>query len=108
MYKCSSEENFDFAYFYLDDIQVANVTGVDEDWKTLSFDVTSGYHTMKIVYSKDLMYYDYDDRIYVKSIAVKGINGVDLSCTLCQPGYSQPEPGSTYCKKCSVVCFHCF
>ena len=103
-YRCSSEEFFDLVYFYLDGVQIANVSGLDEDWKTLSFDVVSGYHTLEIIYSKDFLFNDYDDRVYVKSIRVKGIAGVDLSCTLCQPGFAQPEPGSTFCNKCQVVC----
>jgi len=45
-WKVSSESNYDFLRFYIDDIEQANISG-EVDWHRMSFDIGPGSHTLK-------------------------------------------------------------
>ena len=51
-WKVSSESNYDFLRFYIDDIEQANISG-EVDWHRMSFDIVRGNHTLKWAYTKD-------------------------------------------------------
>jgi len=50
--KVSSEENYDYLRFYMDDALMGEWEG-EEDWAKVSFDVSAGTHTFKWAYEKD-------------------------------------------------------
>lgn len=51
-WKVSSEENYDFLQFYVDDVKQDEISG-NIDWQQKSFLIESGTHTFKWVYVKD-------------------------------------------------------
>ena len=51
-WKVSSESNYDFLRFFIDDIEQANISG-EVDWHQMSFDIVRGNHTLKWAYTKD-------------------------------------------------------
>jgi PKD repeat protein len=51
-YKVSSELNYDFLKFYIDNLQKALWSGYD-GWERVAYAVTAGPHTFKWTYSKD-------------------------------------------------------
>ncbi len=51
-WKVSSETNYDFLKFYIDDVLQHKISGVTE-WAEKAYAVTSGTHTLKWIYSKD-------------------------------------------------------
>ncbi len=51
--KVSSELNFDFLSFYIDNMKVGQWSG-EKDWARASFPVPAGVHTVKWEYTKDL------------------------------------------------------
>ncbi len=52
-YKVSSESNYDFLKFYIDNGQKASWSG-EEGWDRIACAVTAGIHTFKWTYSKDV------------------------------------------------------
>ena len=65
--KISSEQGWDYGYFYIDDVQIASYSG-DGSWGEKTFDVTSGVHTFRWTYTKDGSVNNYDDCFYVDYI----------------------------------------
>ena len=51
-WKVSSEANYDFLRFFIDDIEQASISG-EVDWHQMSFDIGPGSHTLKWSYTKD-------------------------------------------------------
>ncbi len=51
-WKVSSEADYDFLRFYIDDNEQANISG-EVDWHQMAFDIGSGSHTLKWSYTKD-------------------------------------------------------
>lgn len=51
--KVSSEENFDFLIFFIDDVEIDRWSG-EEDWDEVSYTTTPGIHTLTWKYVKDL------------------------------------------------------
>ena len=52
-YKVSSEANYDFFKFYIDDECLLNESGQMDEWAHASFDVSAGQHTYFFSYKKD-------------------------------------------------------
>ncbi len=52
-YKVSSEHNYDYLKFYIDNIQKGSWSG-DVGWERSAYAVTAGAHTFKWAYSKDI------------------------------------------------------
>jgi PKD repeat protein len=63
-YKVSSEENYDFLRFYINDNEVATWAG-EVDWTQASFDLEAGDYTFKWEYDKDGSVSDGDDCAWV-------------------------------------------
>ena len=51
-WKVSSEADYDFLRFYIDDVEQANISG-EVDWHQMSFDISPGSHTLRWSYTKD-------------------------------------------------------
>jgi len=51
-WKVSSEENFDFLIFYIDNVEQDRISG-ETDWIDKSYEISSGQHELKWVYSKN-------------------------------------------------------
>jgi hypothetical protein len=65
--KVSSEADWDFLYFYIDNVQVGAWSG-NVAWGRASFPVTAGTHTYKWSYVKDIFLSAGDDRAWVDYI----------------------------------------
>ena len=80
--KISSENNWDYGYFYIDGQQMGAYTGAG-NWAERTFPITAGEHTFRWSYQKDGSVNSNDDCFYVDYINF----------------YKQPEapiPGMTY------------
>ena len=65
--KISSENNWDYGYFYIDGTQMASFTGAGS-WVEKVYNVTGGDHTFKWEYTKDGSVNSNDDCFYVDYI----------------------------------------
>jgi hypothetical protein len=81
-YRVSSEESYDFLRFYIDNIKVAEWSG-DIVWNRASFAVSTGLHTFKWSYEKDITVSNGEDAAWIDDILFPP---VDIST-----GYSGPE-----------------
>ena len=73
--KISSEQSWDFGYFYIDGVQMGAYTG-ESNWGEKKFPITAGDHTFKWEYTEDFIISSGDDCFYVDYITF----------------YRQPEP----------------
>ena len=86
-YRVSSEEYFDYGQFYIDGSNKINESG-NGSWHSVSYDLSTGTHTLSWRYSKDGSVGDFDDAFYID----------DISITSLAPTGSSPmtiEEGST-------------
>jgi hypothetical protein len=67
-YKASTEQDYDFLMFYIDNILQGQWSGVTP-WRRASFAVPAGQHQFKWTYYKDLAYSYGDDRVWLDFIA---------------------------------------
>ena len=76
-WKVSSEPNYDFLKFFVDDVEKGSITGTsDPSWRQVSVAVSgSGAHTLKWVYSKDSTGNDGDDCGWVDHVTWTGSGG---------------------------------
>jgi len=51
-WKVSSESNYDYLRFYIDDVQQASISGT-VSWTQVSYNISAGTHTLKWSYTKD-------------------------------------------------------
>ncbi len=51
-WKVSSEQNYDFLYFYIDGTEQDSISGTT-DWASQNATIPSGTHTLEWAYSKD-------------------------------------------------------
>jgi len=65
--KVSSENNYDYLRFYIDNNLISEWSG-DQDWNTETFAVVGGNHTFKWIYEKDYSVASGDDRAYIDDI----------------------------------------
>ncbi len=66
-YRVSTEANYDYLRFYIDGGQVASWAGT-VPWTEFTYPVTSGVHTFKWVYDKDVGVSSGDDAVWVDFI----------------------------------------
>ena len=65
--KVSSEEDYDFLRFYIDDVQMGEWTG-ETDWSIITYPVTKGTLNFKWAYEKDDSYYSGADKAWIDDI----------------------------------------
>ena len=65
--KISSESNYDFGHFYIDNVEKGTWSGAGS-WGERKFDITAGEHTFKWSYTKDGSVNSNDDCFYVDYI----------------------------------------
>ena len=51
-WKVSSENNYDYLRFYIDDVEQTQISGT-VDWTQVAYNITAGTHTLKWSYTKD-------------------------------------------------------
>lgn len=68
-YKVSSEEDYDFLEFYVDDELVASWSG-EINWTTFNYTISQGDHTLKWVYSKDESVSTGDDLGWIDNVSI--------------------------------------
>ncbi len=66
--RISCEGYFDNAYFYIDDVEIANFSGDLTSWAKFEVPVTEGIHNFKWTYVKDYLYDIGEDRFFVDYI----------------------------------------
>lgn len=66
-YKVSSEQYYDYGYFYVDGVLVAEMSGV-ADWIYKQLNILEGTHTYRWEYSKDELWNEGDDAFYIDDI----------------------------------------
>ncbi|MCD4744892.1 MAG: hypothetical protein K8R58_01170, partial [Bacteroidales bacterium] len=71
--KISSENNYDYLIFYIDDNEIASWCG-EEPWSLVTFPVTAGDHTFKWVYDKDYSVNSGSDCVWIDYIKFPPIN----------------------------------
>lgn len=67
-YKTSTEQDYDFLYFYIDNILQDQWSG-EVDWTRASFPVAAGTHTFRWMYQKDVALSVGQDRVWLDFIA---------------------------------------
>ena len=60
----SSEEDYDFLYFYIDNVQKDSWSG-NESWQRAAYYVPAGQHTYKWTYKKDMYYASGQDKAMI-------------------------------------------
>ncbi|MBQ4356224.1 MAG: T9SS type A sorting domain-containing protein [Bacteroidales bacterium] len=66
-YKTSTENNYDWLYFYIDDVQLSRWSGT-HDWTHAAFPVQAGHHTFRWTYSKDYSVSNGSDCVWVDEV----------------------------------------
>lgn len=67
-YKTSTEQDYDFLYFYIDGVLQEQWSG-ENPWSRASYPVSAGTHTFRWMYQKDLGYEYGQDRVWIDFIA---------------------------------------
>jgi hypothetical protein len=67
--KVSSESGYDYLSFYIDDILQDQWSG-EEDWDRAAYPVTSGAHTFKWVYNKDVYVTSGQDKVWIDYVVL--------------------------------------
>jgi hypothetical protein len=70
-WKVSSELNYDFLVFDLDDTEMARISG-EVGWQTRSFDVSAGSHLLRFYYMKDGSVASGQDKGFVDQLRLNG------------------------------------
>lgn len=71
--RVSSEVGFDFFKFYIDNQEMASLSG-EQDWTTFYFNVTPGSHTLRWAFEKDFSVSNGSDAAWID-----GVTGIDVT-----------------------------
>jgi hypothetical protein len=99
-YKTSSEQDYDFLMFYIDNVLQDQWSG-DKPWSRASFAVAAGTHVFKWSYLKDLAYGYGQDRVWVDFIAfpppvLPSVNAGEDATVCAGSGYTLHGAASGY------------
>lgn len=72
-YRVSSEANYDFLRFLIDNVQ-QNAWSGNSGWVTVTYNLTAGNHTLTWRYSKDGSQNSLEDKAYVDDILIAGVS----------------------------------
>lgn len=91
MYKTSSEQDWDFLQFYIDNTMMDSWSG-EVDWTEASYNLASGTHTLKWIYVKDEIYSDGSDAAWVDNIILPSylVSGVEENEDIAFSVYPNP------------------
>ncbi|MFH1857241.1 MAG: FKBP-type peptidyl-prolyl cis-trans isomerase, partial [Candidatus Omnitrophota bacterium] len=70
-WKVSSEEDYDYLKFYIDDVEQVKISG-EVDWESRSYDLSAGEHILKWMYEKDGSDSEGSDAGWIDDINVTG------------------------------------
>ncbi|NOU45597.1 MAG: T9SS type A sorting domain-containing protein [Bacteroidales bacterium] len=94
--KVSSESNYDFLRFYMDDVKLGEWSG-EADWEQVSYPVTEGQHNLLWAYEKDYSMANGSDCAWIDEIyfpTTTMVIGVKESLTATNPSiYPNPNQG---------------
>lgn len=68
-YKTSTENNYDWLYFFIDGVQQERWSGI-HDWTAVSFPVQQGEHTLAWKYIKDYSVDGNDDKVWIDNLCL--------------------------------------
>lgn len=68
----SSENNYDFYYFYIDGTEMESLSGTNNNWSRSSYFVPAGTHTFKWSYAKDQSQRSGSDCAWIDNIMLPG------------------------------------
>jgi len=86
--KVSSEANYDFFTFYIDDV-IQNSWSGEDDWSEEIYTIPSGHHVLKWEYTKDGAVQNGQDCAWLDFVIMPVINGLDpAALVLNQDGFS--------------------
>jgi hypothetical protein len=74
------------------------------EFKSNSFELHPGFHTVRFVYSKDQMYKRGQDKAFIAIVDVFGTSAYNDECQACKPGYYSAD-GSFKCTPCPADSF---
>ncbi len=86
-YRVSSEENYDYFNFYLDNQLVITISGT-HDWSEFSQSLSQGYHSFKWEYKKDQSSSHGDDAAWIDQVQLPPTNQLPVA-PLSLPVYKQ-------------------
>lgn len=69
--RISSEKDYDFGRFYIDDVMMMETSG-EHAWGYREFDISEGTHTYRWEYVKDSNYDDGEDAFYLDNVKLYG------------------------------------
>ncbi|MHC1707604.1 MAG: C25 family cysteine peptidase [Bacteroidales bacterium] len=99
--KVSSENTYDYLYFYIDNTKQGEWSG-EAEWERVAYKVTAGNHTFKWIYEKDFMATGGSDAAWVDFIVfppvdlVTGITSIDRPIEPKLFVYPNPSNGSAF------------
>ncbi len=88
-YKVSSEQDWDYFYFYVDGNQVLEISG-DVDWTLFTTTLSAGQHTLSWAYVKDSLKSEGQDKVWVANLTLP--DGTILNPNLLNEEDPAPEP----------------
>jgi hypothetical protein len=96
-------DNF-IMYIEVDDKSVGSFLSYEFEFKSSSFELLPGFHTVRFVYSKDSLYKRGQDKAFLASVDVYGTSRYDDTCQACKPG-SFSSSDSSKCTPCPADTF---
>ncbi|MCX6874982.1 MAG: M6 family metalloprotease domain-containing protein [Verrucomicrobia bacterium] len=92
-WKVSSEANYDYLGFYLDDVQQAWISG-EVDWQQKTLAVPAGVHTLKWTYRKSLLHDVGADAAWLDQVVYTSFNFTAPGTTVGRSLWNRPDAGT--------------
>lgn len=113
---CVQSCNSLFMYVEVDGKSIGSFLSYEFEFKSSSFELQPGFHTVRFVYSKDSLYKRGQDKAFLAVVDVYGSSTYDDACQACKPGWFSaaesskclPCPANTFAATSSAaVCAAC-
>jgi hypothetical protein len=114
--RCVQLCNTLFMYVEVDGKSIGSFLSYEFEFKSSSFELQPGFHTVRFVYSKDSLYKRGQDKAFLAVVDVYGTSTYDDVCQACKPGWFSagdsskcaPCPANTFAALSSAaVCTPC-
>jgi len=92
--KVSSEMEYDYLRFYIDEVKKSEWSGTTNNWSFQSFPVDSGSHTLRWEYMKDVNATHGSDAAWVDNITLPGNSSIGTTDTVYKNMYIYPNPAN--------------